>query len=146
MQLRPIDENGQYQGSEAGTIAELSDALFNEYGLSGYSITPDDILTALIADFKLYAGWATTYTQAKGLTTVIDGTQVVEIGEWAILDPLIRAHCELIQANRMEATGSLGGERFGLTVSEASQQYTQAKLEAEKNAFVEEPFFLSFGE
>lgn len=146
MQLRPVDENGQYQDSEAGTIASLSDDLFNEYGLSGYSITPDDILTALIADFKLYAGWATTSTQAKGLTTELNGTQVVSIAEWAILDPLIRAHCELIQANRMEATGSLGGERFGLSVSEASQQYTQAKLEAEKNAFVEEPFFLSFGE
>ena len=51
MRLSPVNEHGQYQDSEAGTIASLSDQLFNEYGLSGYSLTPDDIQTALIADF-----------------------------------------------------------------------------------------------
>ena len=145
MRLSPVNEHGQYQDSEAGTIASLSDQLFNEYGLSGYSLTPDDIQTALIADFKLFAGWATTSTQAKGLTTTLDGTQSVELGEWAVIEPLIRAHCEMIQAQRVEATASLGGERFGLSMSEASQKYSDAKLEAEKNAFVEEPFFMTFG-
>ncbi|MDR6630385.1 hypothetical protein J2X86_002440 [Acinetobacter lwoffii] len=145
MRLSPVDQHGQYQDSEAGTIASLSDQLFNEYGLSGYSLTPSDIETALIADFKVYAGWVTTATQARGQGTTLDGTQSVELGEWAILETVIRAHCELIQAQRMEATASLGGERFGLSVSEASQKYSDAKLEAEKKAFIEEPFFIDFG-
>ena len=144
MQLRPIDENGQFEDSEAGTIASLSDLLFNEYGLTGYSLVPDDIETALIADFKLYAGWKSTYTQNKGMVTTLNKTQIVSVMEWMILEPVIRGHCELIQANRMEATGSLGGERFGLTVSEANQQYTDAKREMEGKTFVEEPIFISF--
>lgn len=145
MQLRPFDENGQYQNSEAGTIASLSDMLFNEYVLSGYSLTPDDIKPALIADFKVYAGWCSTYTQNKGLTTVLDDTQILSVSEWSIIEPVIRAHCELIQANRMEATASLGGEHFGLSVSEATTNYIEEKKDMESKTFVEEPFFISFG-
>lgn len=145
MRLSPVDQLGQHQDSEAGTIASLSNQLFNEYGLSGYSLTPSDIETALIADFKVYAGWATTATQARGMVTEIDGTQSIELGEWVVIEPVIRAHCELIQAQRMEATASLGGERFGLSVSEAAQKYSDAKLEAEKKAFIEEPFYFDFG-
>lgn len=145
MQLQPIDQNGQYQDSEAGTIALLSDGLFNELALSGYSVTPDEIETALIADFKFYAGWTSTYTQKMGLATALDRTQRIALSEWAILDPVIRAHCDMIQASRMEATGSLGPERFGLTVSEATIAYTEAKREAESKTFMEEPFFFSGG-
>ncbi len=145
MQLRPKDENGHYQNSEAGTIASLSDTLFNEYILSGYSLTPEDIEPALIADFKLYAGWTSTFTQDKGLVTTLDRTQIISISEWAIIEPVIRAHCDLIQANRVEAMDSLGGERFGLSVSEATMGFTEAKREMESKTFVEEPFFISFG-
>lgn len=145
MPLRPKDENGQYQNSEAGNIASLADILFTEYALSGYSLTPDEVTTALIADFKLYAGWASTYTQDQGLTTEVDGTQILSFAEWGILEPVIRAHCELIQANRMEGTGSLGGERFGLSVSEASPMYAEAKEKMKSDSFVEEAFFIPCG-
>ena len=70
---------------------------------------------------------------------------IISISEWAIIEPVIRAHCDLIQANRVEAMDSLGGERFGLSVSEATMGFTEAKREMESKTFVEEPFFISFG-
>lgn len=143
MQLSP-NQDGQFEESEAGTIASLSENLFIEYGLAGYSLSPEEVELALIADFKLYAGFKTTYTQNKGLVTTLDKTQMLSVMEWAIIEPVIRAHCEMIQANRVEATGSLGGERFGLSVSEANQLYTDAKREMEPKTFFEEPIFISF--
>lgn len=143
MQLNPINKtSGEHQDSEAGTIAQLSERLYLEYGLIGYSVTPEDIEVALANDFIFYAGWCTTYTQRQGLQTNIDRTQIISVNEWAVIEPVIRAHCEFMQASRMEGTGSLSLERFGMSVSEAQPAYANAKLEMQKNSFVEAPFNL----
>ncbi|ENV14754.1 hypothetical protein F965_00100 [Acinetobacter schindleri NIPH 900] len=144
MQLPSSDEMGQHKDGVAGSIATLSTALADEYALFGYSITAEDVEIALRLDYAFYAGWATTAAQDSGQTLELKSNYPVSLGEWAVIDPVIRAHCELIQAQRMEATGSLGGERFGLSVSEASQNYMNAKLEMKKEAFVEPPFTLDF--
>lgn len=143
MPLSPI-ENGQIEESEAGTIASLSDRLFNGYDLMGYSLTPDEVQMALIEDFLLYAGWKTTYTQNKGMQSPMNENQILSVTEWMIIEPVIRAHCELIQASRMEAAGSLGTERYGLSVSEAAPAYSDAKREMEGKTFFESPVFISF--
>ena len=144
MKLNPVDAKGQHQEGEAGTIASLAEALYLEYALMGYSTTAEDISTAIMLDFAFYAGWATTTTQELGIETEIDENHSISFTEWAILEPVIRAHCDLIQSQRVEGTGSLGGERFGLSVSEAKQAYADAKLEMKKDAFVEAPFTLDF--
>jgi len=144
MLLQPVNEQGESQESEAGSIASLSDALFTEYGLSGYSLTPEDVETALIADFKVYAAWGTTTAQLKGTPSQLNRDYVISLSEWGLIEPVIRAHCELIQAQRVEGTGSLGGERFGLSVSEATANYKEAKEDLKKNAFVEAPFTFIF--
>ncbi|MCO8088254.1 hypothetical protein [Acinetobacter indicus] len=137
--------NGAYQISEAVPIASLADALLGEYGLMGYSITTEDIILALIQDMSFYAGWEETQEQRQGNTVLIDQNYKIAVHEWAVLDPVIRSHCDLIQAQRSEAAASLGMERFGLSVSEAMQNYNNAKLEMKKEAFVEPPFTLDFG-
>lgn len=139
MKLNPVN-----QSSEAGTIASLAETLYMEYALMGYSLNAFDIETALKLDFAFYAGWATTETQEKGQTTTIDDTHTIALSEWAVIEPVVRAHCEWIQSQRVDATGSLGGERFGLSVSEAKQEYTTAKMDMKKEAFVEAPFTLDF--
>ena len=144
MKLKPVDAKGLHQEGEAGTIASLAQALYLEYVLMGYSTTTEDISTAIMLDFAFYAGWATTTTQEQGLETEIDENHSISFTEWAILEPVIRAHCDFIQSQRVEGTGSLGGERFGLSVSEAKQAYADAKLEMKKEAFVEAPFTLDF--
>lgn len=144
MRLKPVDDKGQHKEGEAGTIASLSQALYLEYALMGYSTTQEDISTALMLDFSVYAGWATTATQEQGLETEIDENHKISMTEWAVLEPVVRAHCDWVQSQRVEGTGSLGGERFGLSVSEAKMAYTEAKAEMKKESFVEPPFTLDF--
>lgn len=144
MQLNPVDVSGQHSDSDAGTIATLSNLLYTEYALSGYSTQADEIETALAMDYAYYVGWATSSSQEKGQSKDIDRDKVITINEWAVIEPLIRAHCDLLQANRMEANASLGTERFGLSVSEASMNYNNAKEKMQKEAFVEPPFTLDF--
>ncbi|OTG87878.1 hypothetical protein [Acinetobacter sp. ANC 3813] len=142
MNLKPFDDQGQHQDSEAGTIATLSEKLAIELGLCGYSLTSEDIEIALAADFLFYAGWNSTYTQRNRLNSPMDETQLISVNEWVVIEPVIRAHCELMQAQRMEGTGSLGVERFGMSVSEAQPAYAAAKMDLPKISFVEPPFIL----
>ncbi|MBU3845855.1 MAG: hypothetical protein H9855_02550 [Candidatus Acinetobacter avistercoris] len=140
MIMKPTDDQGEHQDGVLGTIATLSQLLANEYAISGYSLTEVDIEIALCTDFILYSGWATSYVQEQKLETTADATQIISFNDWSVLETLVRAHCELIQAQRVEGTGSLGGERFGLSVSEASQNYINAKAEMKKEAYIEPPF------
>lgn len=143
--LNPTIE-GLFKESEAETIATLSNIMFEEYGLLGYSLDAEDVCTALINDFRFYAGWEETHQQRSGALSTINPEYVLSLGEWAIIEPVLRAHCDFIQAQRVESTASLGGERFGLTASEASQNYKEAKEQMKREAFIEEPFTFGFVE
>ena len=136
------DDNGCFQVSEAGTIASLALMLEKEYAIKGYSIDQVEIEVALIADFLFYSGWESTEQQKKGIEANLDRDYIVHVHEWAIIDDLVRAHCELLQATRMEAVASIGAERHGLSVSEADQAYKTAKEEMKGLAFVEESFVI----
>lgn len=138
MNFQPMSET---EGdSPLGTIATLSQLIANEYELSGFSLTDDDLNTILTVDFALYAGWSTPYSTLNGIGTPLDATQIISFGDWAVLENVVKAHCELVQAQRVEGTGSLGTERFGISVSEATTNYNMAKEAMKKEAFVEPPF------
>lgn len=144
MRLNGVDEKGQHVDGVAGTIASLSETLYMEYGLVGFSTTDEDIKIALISDYLYYAGWATTTDQDKGQSVDVNGTTSISVNDWVVIEPLIRAHIELLQAQRMESSASLGAERHGLSVSEARMTYTEAKETMKREAFVEPPFTLDF--
>lgn len=133
-----VEQDGK--DSPLGNVITVSALVANEFTMVGYSLTDLDIQSALISDFALYAGWCTPYTKENFLETPLDETQVISFNDWAVLEPLVRAHCELLQAQRVEGTGSLGNERFGLSVSEATQNYNLAKETMKKEAYVEAPF------
>jgi hypothetical protein len=140
LKIAPMDDAGV--DSPLGTLGTLSQIITTEYSLSGYSLTVDDVKTSLIVDFTLYAGWGKTYAKENNLPVSLDENQLISFGDWAVLEQVVKAHCDLIQAQRVEATGSLGGERFGLTVGEATQNYNLAKETMKKEAFIEEPFII----
>lgn len=138
-QLLP-NEDGKYKVSTGGKIAVLASALYDEYGTIGYSVTIEDISIAIQNDFRFYAGWQQTHSQYLGEESLIDENTELSIDEWAVLEPVVRAHCDWMQANRVEGTQSLGGDHFGLSVSEASSNYALAKKDMQKEAFCEPPF------
>lgn len=141
MLLKKYDETLQI--SEAGTIYALAELLSDHYLAIGYSLVKEDIIEVLKMDFLFYAGWAVTKGQLQ-TTFPIDQNSVISVGEWGILEPVVRAHINFIQAQRMEATGAMGGDRFGLTTSETDQAYALAKETMKKEGFLEKPFTIDY--
>ncbi|MEO4113898.1 hypothetical protein ACOKPE_08000 [Acinetobacter baumannii] len=129
----------------AGSIQQLSEELYKEYQLSGYSILLDDIVKAFLDETKYYAGWAVLDCQTKA-TTSIELNETIELSgdEYVIIQPLVKAHCDLLQARLVEATRGLGVESYGLSVSEAQQIYNEKKDALPKLAFCMAPMSFNF--
>ncbi|WP_151743001.1 MULTISPECIES: hypothetical protein [unclassified Acinetobacter] len=147
MQLLP-DDGSQNPRVVAGSINELATIFYQKLQMKGYSLLLDDVLKALIEETKRYAGLATLTCQRGSLSIIyIDENLRLEAFEWVIIEPCLNANCDLIQAQLVEASRSMGGDGFGMTVSEAEQNYKEAKELMPKNAFVAPPFsFKTLGE
>jgi len=139
--LSQVIELNIYPSSQAGTVAELSDLVTNELLMSGYSLGQDDVQSIILAECRYYSGWAMFEAQKSSVIS-LDDSLVLDAYEWSILEPAIRAHLDLRQAQHMEAIKSLGATDFGLSVSEARQIYLQERAEVPKTAFVEPPYSL----
>lgn len=138
--LQPIIDN-EYQPSMAGTIAHLASVLLEELEFSGESIAIEDAEKSIIDHAVLYAGWQSLYVQ-KNSTQPIEVNQALELelGEWSIIEPVVRAHLELIHSKRVDGSGAISGERTGKDPMTANTDYVAAKEEMKKNAFCEEVF------
>ncbi|MEW7965762.1 hypothetical protein AB0858_14065, partial [Acinetobacter baumannii] len=68
MAMKLLSESEGY-AVVAGSIQQLSEELYKEYQLTGYSILLEDIVKAFIEETKTYAGWATLDCQAKAITS-----------------------------------------------------------------------------
>lgn len=141
---RKADVNREiYILANAGTVGDIALQLHQELQARGYSLLFEDVLFAAMTDVQYYTSWAVLEVQRKdGENVFLDKDTPLEAYEWAIIEPVLRAHCDLIQANLMESSRSLGGEQFGLTVSEASQSYAEAKRNMQNEAFIEPPVAL----
>jgi pyruvate kinase len=141
MLLQP--HSGDYPRATVGTIAEISERLHTELQLSGYSLLVDDVQDAMIEEARLYAAWATFEEQRFATLTISLNTSLkIDAYEWAFIKPVVLAHCDWLQAQRNEASRSLGVEAFGLSVSEARGNYDQQRDLLPKNAFIAPPFTL----
>lgn len=141
MQLYPLEAGSIYAKVEAGTIESLAGQLYQELALKGYSLLLDDVELVFIESIKIYASHATLECQrTASIPITVDKHLVLHGSEFAIIEPLVRAHCDVIQADLVEGSGSLGAERFGLSKSEAEQAYKEEKEKLPKAAFVEAPF------
>ena len=127
-----------------GTIAELSTTLHAELQMSGYSLLLEDVRDVVLSEAANYAAWA-SFEQQRFINAPIqlDDTLPIDAYEWSMIEVVCRAHCDLLQAIRMEGSRSLGTENFGLTVSEARQIYQEQRDLLPKNAFIEPPYSLS---
>lgn len=139
MTIEPVEYLDVYLSTHAGTVDELSELVFQELLLSGYSLGLDDIKSVILAECRFYSGWAMFEAQKDSIIK-IDGALILDSYEWAILEPVIKANLDLKQAQRMESIKSLGGQEFGLSVSEARQIYKVERDAVPKLAFVEEPY------
>ncbi|WP_417212046.1 hypothetical protein [Acinetobacter venetianus] len=138
--VNPYIEN-QYQPSMAGTIAFLAENILDELMLSGDSISIEDAEKSIIDHARLYAGWQPLYVQKNQTGSItIDRDLVLELGEWSILEPIVRSHLEFIHAKRSDGSAATSGERTGKDIVTAQSDYNTAKNELGRNSFCEEVF------
>ena len=125
----------------AGSVGQLAAMLHNELCNSGYSLMAEDVLSCVVQAVCKYAAWDTLDAQRHATGDVQVGAGLVLAAhEWQIIEPLVRAHCDLIQANRMEASRSLGMEQVGMSVSEAMQGLQMQQDLLAQRAFCAPPF------
>ena len=141
MTIKQVSKLDVYLATKAGTVAELTQLVFGELTLSGYSLDEDDILAVILVECRFYAGWAMFESQSDSVIEINENL-VIDQGEWSILEPVIKANLDLKQAQRMESIKSLGSQDFGLTVSEANQLYKEERDAMPRLAFIEEPYSL----
>lgn len=134
-------DNTIYRIVKAGNLTEIAEQLFIELRNSGYSLMESDVLAVFINEVQFYSAWAELEIQRLSNTVTFISENTYLYGfEWAIIEPVVRAHCDLVQARLMETVRSVGMESFGLSVSEANDAYQQARQLMKTESFVEPPF------
>ena len=133
-----------YSHVTLGTVADLSAQLYLELQGGGYSLLQVDIQQAILLEVQYYSGWAVLEVQKKAaaIPVMIDQNLTIDAYEWSIIEPVVRAHCDLLQARLVEGSRSLGGDGFGIQVSEAQQNYTMERDKLPRLAFVAPPYTL----
>lgn len=130
-----------------GTVADVAADLYDELLTTGSSVMLDEVVKVIITNIKKYAGWsgqfqdppASANDSAKPVLSITANT-VLGMDDWIITEPVVRAHCDLVQARRMEAAQNLGVQPSGMTSSEALQLYKDAIEVMKKEAFQCQPF------
>ncbi|MDO4440593.1 MAG: hypothetical protein Q4B81_00235 [Moraxella sp.] len=133
--------------AQAGTLKDMSAPLLDELIMSGYSLSDDDVLGVLLSVASILVGWGRIDWQRQdGAGGLLGVDTPITADEWGIMYPLVRAHCDLIQARRMEGVQSLGMTTFNLSASEALSLYNQALETMKRESFCEEPFSIDICE
>ena len=130
-----------------GTVQDVAQILYDELLKGGSSLMLSEVVKAVINGAVKYAGWSgelqhcpTDDDSCKAPLLSITANTVLGVDDWLIIEPLVRAHCDLIQARRLEAAQNLGVQPSGMSTSEAKQYYEEALLTLKKEAFQCEPF------
>lgn len=130
-----------------GTIQDAANDLYDELLTTGSSLLLSDVIKVFVINTKKYAGWsgelqhcpASDKSCDKPLL-VVDENTVLGVDDWIIIEPVIRAHCDLVQARRMEGAQNLGVQPAGASSSEARQLYDEAVTAMKREAFQFQPF------
>lgn len=126
-----------------GTLEVLAGQLHSELQGCGYSLLLSDVEQAALLEVQYYAGWTLLEVQRQSsnpTAVLLDKTVNIDAYEWSIIEPVVRAHCDLMQARLVEGSRSLGGDGFGLQVSEAQQNYVMEREKLPKLAFIAPPY------
>lgn len=130
-----------------GTLQDVAQELYDELLTTGSSVRLSDINKLLITNAKKYAGWSGELQTCPSIDKscdkpllVITANTVLYVDDWLILEPVIRAHCDLVQARRMEGAQGLGVQPTGMMASEALQLYKEAIEQMKREAFQCQPF------
>lgn len=130
--------SGEYQPTLLD-VTDLANGLYEELLFNGDAVTIDDVKKSIVDHLRLMAGWQMLTHRQDSLDT---DDIMIEYGEWAILQPVVRTHLDYVQAKRMEGSRAINGEAFGKDVNSAYQDYKFELDELPKKSFCEKPFYI----
>ena len=130
-----------------GSLQDAATELYDELLTTGSSVLLSDVVKIMIVNVKKYAGWSGELQHCpkddescvKPLLTITANT-VLGVDDWIIIEPVVRAHCDLVQARRMEGAQGLGVQPAGMSSSEALQYYKESLETMKREAFQCQPF------
>lgn len=129
-----------------GTIQDAAQELYDELLTTGSSVRLSEVVKVLITNTKKYAGWSGELQHHPSVKDddkpllIVTANTVLGVDDWLIIEPMVRAHCDLVQARRMEGAQGLGVNPTGITTSEALQLYKDAVEQMKREAFQGQPF------
>ena len=121
-----------------GSIEQVANELYDELLTTGSSLLDDEVLKIVIKAAKAYHTWSgelLTVDATHVLT--IDASTLVGVDDWEIIKPVVLAHCDLVQARRLE---SMQEVNTGISTGEALQLYKEALELMKREAFQFPPF------
>lgn len=155
MQLEVVKrtDTSQYPQAKKGKIKDFCLKIYDELLTSGYSLLLEDIENIALEDIRFLASWTRLDCQYVDDERLLPKPNFIELtldtpllaDEWAIVLPVIRSHCDLLQARRMEGSQALGIMPFSLASAEALNHYKEAKELMKKEAFCHTPFSIDWG-
>ena len=136
-----------------GSLQDASDELYDELLTTGSSVMLSDVVKIMIVNTKKYAGWSGELQHCpkedascvKPLLIITENTDL-GVDDWITLEPVVRAHCDLVQDRRMERAQQLGVRPTGMSSSEALQYYKEALDVMKREAFQCQPFSVDIPE
>lgn len=141
MQLQPVVDLNDAPRTIVGTLADIAQRLHAELQLTGYSLFLEDVQSAVLEEARLYASWAAFEVQRVSVSPItLDLNLSIDAYEWSFIEPVVRAHVEMIEARRGEASVSLGAQTYGMQYAEAQRNYQEQRDLLPKNAFVCPPY------
>ena len=129
-----------------GTIQDAAQELYDELLTTGSSVRLSEVVKVLITNTKKYAGWSGELQHYPSVKDddkpllIVTANTVLGVDDWLIIEPMVRAHCDLVQARRMEGVQGLGVNPTGITTSEALQLYRDSIEQMKREAFQGQPF------
>lgn len=134
-----------------GTLKDAAKALYDELLTSGSSLLLEDVLKVFMKSTEHYVTWSGKKLLNKindadpEPTSILDLSSVksstlISRTDWSIMETLVRAHCDLVQAKRIEGMQGLGLNTTAMSSSEARGYYDEALKEMKKEAFQCEPY------
>lgn len=141
MQLQPVVGLNDSPRVIVGSLGDIAQRLHTELQLAGYSVFVEDVESAVLEEARLYASWATFEVQRVAIASItLDLTLEIDAYEWSCIEPVVRAHIEMIEARRGEASVSLGAQTYGMQYAEAQRVYQEQRDLLPKTAFITPPY------
>lgn len=124
------------------TANEYAKMIYEELSLSGFALMPEQVNFAVNHGVRTYSTWASFEVEYNDQDPL---NRPLTVEEWGILEPFVRAHCNLLQARLVDASRPMGIEGF-IDINSAEANLKEEEAILIHKAYYEPPITFDFCE